>query len=158
MSNSSGKQYWLFVTRPKYYLDDDQEYDLKGGEKYQWACHKDTQKGDEILFYLTTGPTKKGKCIKYQAKAVSNAEEVPPEERKKFLWKYACNIEILKDHDPPLLISEIRKEVNNQHIPLYPALKDCRAITVNFQGTAFPLKEKEWECFIQLLEDKKRPI
>ena len=45
------QQFWLWVTRPEYYNDeDDVERDLvdlnRSGIDTNWTCHKDTHKGD----------------------------------------------------------------------------------------------------------------
>ena len=156
MKNPSEKQYWLFVTKPEYYLDKKNEYSLKEGGKHHWSCHKNTQKGDEILFYLTTGPAKKGTCIKYRAEAIGRARGVPPPEEndEEEHWTGSdCDIQIRKDYDPPLLLSEfskLRKPIDTE-----PDLEGCTAIRKNFQGTVFPLKKREWDCFIRLLEKKE---
>ena len=47
---SEARQYWLWVTRPDYYLDSDgrdrQSLDPSNDEDTEgwWTCHKDTQK------------------------------------------------------------------------------------------------------------------
>ena len=157
-NNLLKRQYWLFIIRPRhYYLNKEKKYRLERGERYQWGCHKDTQRGDGIFFYLTTGGGKQGLYIKYRAKAISNAERVPPEklkERKEFVWRYRCHIEIQKAHDFPLFLSDIQKEVSGKRISLHPELKDCGVIMESLRRHAFPLKKKEWNCIMRLLEDK----
>jgi hypothetical protein len=51
------RQYWLWVTRPEYYLDDGISertgLDPSSGEDlwYSWTCHKDTKRGDLALLW-----------------------------------------------------------------------------------------------------------
>jgi len=51
------RQHWLWVTRPKFYLDEngDERAELDPSVAPDsdgwWTCHKDTHKGDFVLLY-----------------------------------------------------------------------------------------------------------
>jgi len=56
-TKTNQRQYWLWVTRPEYYLDDEgndssdldpsTEVDVGGW----WTCHKNTRRGDLVFLW-----------------------------------------------------------------------------------------------------------
>jgi predicted nuclease of restriction endonuclease-like (RecB) superfamily len=160
---NDGRQYWLWVTRPKYYLDDDgserSELDPSSGEDLwdSWTCHKDTKKGDLALLWrsrkylgqflaskdvkTTIGP-KSDIAYLFQAKsdAYSTDEEIPTKG-----WSYGCKCIPVYKFKNPLTISEIR---TNHY------LQEWNALRGKFERSYFRISIKYWERLYQLLMDK----
>jgi hypothetical protein len=58
MTRGLNRRYWVWVTGPDYYLDDDgcERRSLEPGELGSWTCHQHTQKGDLVVLYRRPGP------------------------------------------------------------------------------------------------------
>jgi len=141
------KKYWLWVTRPKYYLDKDgnerQKLDPGSGEDLwgTWTCNKGTQKGDLVLLWRTK---KSDIAYLFQAKseAFENQEDLPSKG-----WSYYCEmVPIFKFHTP-LTISEIKKN---------PYLQDWNALSCKFQHSNFEISPENWEKINQLLIERNQ--
>lgn len=159
------RQYWLWVTRPKYYLDDD------GGERSEldpasgvdlwgsWTCHKDTKKGDLALLWrsrkeLSKFLAKKGiktnigdkSDIAYLFQVSANARrtrwKIPTRG-----WSYACECVPVHKFKNPLTISKIREN---------PYLREWNALRAKFQRSAFRISAQDWRRLNKLLSSKNQ--
>jgi hypothetical protein len=105
-----GRQYWLWVIRPKYYLDDDggdresldpeNNYDPDGW----WTCNKATKEGDLVLLYRA----KLKKDIKYLILAESDAYSIADDNDEG--WNYGCDYQVLYKFENPVHIKDLRKD------------------------------------------------
>jgi hypothetical protein len=80
-SDETERQYWLWVTRPEYYLDEDgnerEDLDPSHGVDTEgwWTCHKDTQEGDLVFLWRTTPKRDIGYLIQAASDAYSIADD-----------------------------------------------------------------------------------
>src|SRR5205809_6954759 len=89
--STSGRRYWLWVTRPLYYLEEngtdrkslDPSNRLAGGG--WWTCHKDTRRGD-LAFLWRTSPRRD---IGYLIQAATDAYSISDDEYARGQgWQY----------------------------------------------------------------------
>ena len=134
----SERQYWLWVTRPEYYLDEDGQdrRDLDPANRSDpggwWTCNKDTRRGD-LVFLWRTSP----KCdIGYLMQAASDAYSLMDEPHAvRPGWKYGCDYKVLYKFEHPVTLQHIRGE---------PHLHDWGAYRANFRGIAFRIPKDHW--------------
>src|SRR4030067_1244189 len=152
------RQYWLWVTRPKYYLDDDGAerslLDPARREDLSWTCHEDTKKGDLALLWrsrrdLSKFLAKKGiktnigrkSDIAYLFQVSDRAGEtggkIPTPG-----WAYSCGCVPVYKFKNPLTISEIRKN---------PYLQEWNALRSKFQRSVFRISIEDWKRLNKLL-------
>ncbi len=159
------RQYWLWVTRPKYYLDkkgDDRgELDPSTGIKdlwRSWTCSKETQKGDLALLwrskqklnqYLSKLGVKKDintdSDIGYLFQAESDAYLTDDKKISSKGWSYWCEIIPVYKFRYPLTISEIKKN---------PYMQEWNALKGNFQHSYFRISNEYWERLNQLMMNR----
>ncbi|MEI9477348.1 MAG: PDDEXK nuclease domain-containing protein [Deltaproteobacteria bacterium] len=159
------RRYWLWVTRPKYYLDkkghDREELDPSTGVEdlwRSWTCSKETQKGDLALLwrskrnlnqYLAELGVKKDmgpdSDIGYLFQAESDAYSTDDEEIPSPGWSYSCEMIPVYKFLNPLTISEIKEN---------PYLQDWNALRGKFQHSYFRISNDYWERLNQLLMDR----
>jgi len=139
------QRYWLWVTRPQYYLEPDgtdrRDIDPLSSVSLQesWTCHKDTKKGDWALLYRTSP-----KCdIAYLMRVGSDAYSLAgnPDALQKG-WSYGCAIRVIHKFRKPLPLATLRDD---------PVLQKWGALRCNFQGIAFPIESQYWQRLSQLL-------
>jgi hypothetical protein len=132
--------YWLWVTRPKYYMENGEDRELlkTGGV---WTCHKDTKPGDLVLVYRT----KPKSDIAYIL--VSKTDSFPwssrfPAHRN---WEYGCEFECLKAFpDSPLKYTDLQKD---------PQMEEWNALKAKFFGqAAWRLDPEVWSKTIRRLD------
>jgi len=128
--------YWLWVTRPEYYLEEDgtDRKELEPGTKIGWSCAKDTKKGDLILLYRT----KPKMDIKYLIEADSDAG---PDDN----WKYFCDCSVLYKFSNAITLAELREN---------EAFREWNALKLSFNRKAFRLQRNYWEMLNQMLKLK----
>lgn len=153
------RQYWLWVTKPEYYLDDNwnEREDLEPGYidlDGWWTCHKNTRKGDLIFLYRTTlkNRTAKnndrkslglpklnkdiGKDIKYLIRAESDAYPIWDDNyASKKGWDYGCNYSVLDKIEPSLSFKALKE--NSKLLNWYPVKRQ-------FQGSVFKIDPEYW--------------
>jgi len=132
------RQYWLWVTRPAYYLDEEgneAEY-LEPGAEGWWSCDPQTRKGD-LIFLWRTSPKKD---IRYLLQAASNAYSIHPAAHQS--WTHACDYQVLYKFSNPVRIEDIRD---------HPLLRSLPAYRARFQRSVFRLSTKYWEEINELL-------
>jgi len=141
-------QYWLFVTRPEYYLDDDGEERayLEPGyaseEEGWWTCDEDTKKGDLIFLYRTAPRSDIGYVLQAISDAFPIDENVYAEAGT---WDFACEFTVLKKFKDPVTFKEIGA---------HPKLREWNAYRKNFQGTVFPIPPDIWNTLNELAMEK----
>lgn len=157
----SERQYWLWVTQPEYYLDDDaserSELDPSSREDLwgSWTCHKDTKKGDLALLWRSRkylGKFLASRAIKTTIGPKSDiaylfqvSNDAYPTTNEKILtkgWSYGCDCVPVYKFKNPLTISEIRKN---------PYLQEWNALKGKFQRSAFRMSIEDWKRLNKLL-------
>src|SRR5262245_42964777 len=80
--NVNNRRYWLWITRPEYYLDesgyDREDLDPESGVDSDgwWTCHRDTQKGDLALLYRSRVRRDLGYLIQTESDDYSIVDDV----------------------------------------------------------------------------------
>lgn len=159
------RQYWLWVTGPNYYLDEEgnerPDLDPSGGIEDlwgSWTCSKDTKIGDLALLWRSRrnirevlGPGAKVKIslksdIGYLFQAESDA--YTNDDKEEIIsrgWNYGCEMVPIYKFKNPLSISEIRRN---------PYLQDWNALRGKFQHSYFKISLEDWERLSKLLVGK----
>lgn len=112
-SEATERQYWLWVTRPEYYLDEDgserehldPQRNPDGGD--WWTCHKDTRKSDLVLLWRTRPKSDIGYLIQAGSDAYSIADD-PHAARMN--WDYGCAYVPLYKFRRPITIEDLRDD------------------------------------------------
>lgn len=169
---SDERQYWLWVTKPKYYLDKDgserSELDPSSGEDLwgSWTCHRDTKKGDLALLWRSRRELRSKKYlgtflatkeikpfldnitidpesdIAYLFQAQSDAYSTSDGEIPTKGWSYGCDSVPVYKFKNPLTISKIRTN---------PYLQEWNALKGKFQHSAFRISIGDWKRLNKLL-------
>jgi hypothetical protein len=139
VTSNAGRQYWLWVVRPEYYLGEDgkelEELDPEneidpGG---WWTCHRDTRKGD-LSFVWRTRPKSD---IGYLMQAASDAYPLADDRyARKRGWKYGCDFKVLYKFQHPVSIQDLHQD---------PYLQDWGAYKALFRGITFRIPPNHWE-------------
>jgi hypothetical protein len=138
-----GKNYWIWVTRPDYYLEDDGKpralLELGRRIKDWWTCDKSTQAGDLVLLYRT-GPKSD---IAYLLRAEQNASPIRGDPyATKMGWTYKCAFRSLYHFETPLTYRAMCAD---------PDLGDWPALRGRFQRTAWPIPPTTFEHLNKVL-------
>jgi len=80
---------FLFFTRSEF------EPESLIEESGSWSCSKDTRAGDQVFVYIA------GEGIRYEWIAISDSVKDPH-------WTYCCDVEFVREIDPPITIRELR--------------------------------------------------
>jgi len=147
------KKYWLWVTRPEYYLDITknsicERKDLDPKNKIAsdgwWTCHKETRRGDLILLWRTNPMRDVGYLFQARSDAYNIADDDHAKEQG---WDYGCDYESIYKFSKTLLVEEIRAD---------PYLEDWTALRGRFQRRAFLIPQNIWDRLTYLLS-KRNP-
>jgi len=137
-------QYWLWVTRKEYYLEDGEDRAELDPSSYEdasgwWTCHRNTLRGDLVLLWRT-----RPKCdIGYLLQAKSDAYSISSDEyAKEQRWPYGCDWMPLYKFTSPLTISDIRND---------PYLNEWSALRGRFQNIAFAITPEIWGHLLRRL-------
>lgn len=129
---TSHRQYWLWVTRPEFYLDEDKneredlDPSISPDAEHWWTCHKDTQSGDLALLYRTEPKYD----IAYLLQITSDAIVIEQEYQEEYGWSYRCDCQVLYKVRQPLTIQDMRED---------PYLDDWNALEAGSNGQHGPL-------------------
>lgn len=136
----SGKQFWLWVTRPEYYLDEDgsdredldpsREADTEGW----WTCHKETQRGDLVFLWRTTPKKNIGYLIQATSDAYSIAEDPYAAEQG---WPIGCQYQVLYKFENPVTLQDLR---GDRYFDDWAPLRARFMI----KGSSFRILERFW--------------
>jgi hypothetical protein len=130
LAELNGRQYWLWVTRPEYYLDEDgserESLDPENNVDSDgwWTCNKGTKEGD-LVFLWRTSPKKD---IGYLIQAESDAYSIADENDQG--WDYACDYQVLYKFNRPINVKDLR---NN------PYFDEWGPLRCSFQHTSFKI-------------------
>jgi len=127
----TGRQYWLFVTRPRTYLDgngqDREDLDPTDGPvDVSWTCHQQTRRGDLALLWRTHPHSDIG----YLLEAMSAPYELES-------LGTVCDCLIHVKFKEPITIADLK---GDERLSEWPALRS------NFQGSTFPIKFPFWQA------------
>ena len=159
------RQYWLWVTGPNYYLDEEgnERADLDPSSGIEdlwgsWTCSKDTKIGDLALLWrsrrniresLGSGVEIKislesdvGYLFQAESDAYTNDDKAEIISRG---WNYGCEMVPIYKFKNPLSISEIKRD---------PYLEDWNALRGKFQHSYFKISLEDWEKLNKLLVAK----
>jgi predicted RNA-binding protein with PUA-like domain len=131
------RQFWLWVTRPRWYLDEDGQdrEDLDpayGPTNDWWTFDGDTREGD-LAFLWRTSPKSD---IGYLMRANSDAYPVPEDwETAHPEWPWRCDYRVLYKFGQPVTIADLRRE---------PRIESWSALRSNFQRMVFPIPIEHW--------------
>ncbi|MCX6089096.1 MAG: EVE domain-containing protein [Candidatus Atribacteria bacterium] len=138
------RQYWIWVTRPDYYLDPDgkerEDLNPSSGNDVSdwWTCHKNTQRGD-LVFLWRTSPKKD---IGYLIQAASDAYSIADNDYAlKQGWDYGCDYQVLYKFANPVTMQDLHNT---------PYLQDWGAYKAHFFGGVFKISSEHWERLNQL--------
>ena len=126
------RNYWVWVTHPDYYLDEDGEprESLEPGhgiEEGWWTCHKNTRAGDLVLLYRTAPKSD----IAYLLRAEDNASSLVGDPGVgDHNWGYGCAYRSLYRFGTPLTYRAMK---DDPYLDDWPALRD------RFQRSAFAI-------------------
>ena len=143
------RQYWLWVTKPEYYLDEDgsERIDLEPSSGMDtegwWTCHKDTKQGDFVFIWRTSPRSDIGYLFQASSDAISIAKDDYAAERG---WSYGCEYLPLYKFKNPLHISEIRDTA---------CLDDWNAFRGKFQGKVFRISPEFWKRLNDIIAKKE---
>lgn len=144
--------YWVWVTRPEVYLDEDGEdrRDLDPERGYGdgwWTCHRDTEEGDLILLYRTAPKSDIAYLIRARSDAYSLLEEPVAAENG---WKYGCDHEFIEKFARPLSLAEMKSDTA---LDGWGAL---RAGGSGFLGSFYAVPADIWAHLFDRLSDGDR--
>ncbi len=145
MSEPNERQYWLWVTRPDVYLDEDgndrEDLDPDSGVDSDgwWTCHKDTKKGDLVLLWRTSPKRDIGYLIQAESDAYSIADD---NDRG---WQYGCDHQMLYKFNHPINVKDLRND---------PYFDEWGPLRCSFQRSSFEISKNYWDKLNQLAADK----
>lgn len=125
------RNYWVWVTRPDYYLEENGEprLSLEPGPPNEgwWTCHKNTQAGDLLLLYRTAPKSDIAYLLRAEENASSLAGDPDVGEHN---WSYGCTYRSLYRFETTLTYRAMLAD---------PYLRDWPALRDRFQRTAFAI-------------------
>lgn len=139
------RRYWVWVTSPEFYLDDDgnDRADLVPRADLQpegwWTCHRDTEEGDLALLYRS----RIRKDLGYLMQALSGAKSLHGDsyavERG---WEYGCDYRVLARFTHPLTLEQMKAD---------PALRDWGALRAGFRRKVYSIPPDTWSHLLDQL-------
>jgi len=142
ISESNERQYWLWVTRPDYYLDEDgcdrEDLDptLGADSDGWWTCNKATKEGDLVLLWRTSPK----KDIRYLIQAESDAYSIADDNDEG--WDYGCDYEVLYKFEHSLHVKDLRQN---------PYFDEWGPLRCSFQRSNFKISLEYWDKLNNLL-------
>ncbi len=141
MEPKNDRRYWLWVTRPEYYLDGDgsdresldpeNDVDSDGW----WTCNKATKEGDLVFLWRTSPKKDIGYLIQAESDAYSIADDNDAG------WDYGCDYQVLYKFKNPVHIKDLRKD---------PYFDEWGALRCSFQRSSFEISYEYWTSLNQL--------
>ena len=140
--------YWLWVTRPEFYLDEDGEDrrdldpDLESDTEGWWTCDRRTKQGDMIFLYRA----KMKKNIAYLIQAVGDAYDISDDEfAREWGWDFGCEYRVLKKLQIPITFQDLKKD---------ELLRNWHAVKMQCQGKSFAISHEQWKHLNELVDKK----
>lgn len=143
------RNYWLWVTRPEYYLDDDgndrEDLDPANGKSTGgwWTCHKDTQRGDLILLYRTTPKRDFGYLIQAESDAYSILDDGYASRQG---WEYGCDYQVLYKFSDPVTLANLRDDER---------LDNWGPLRAQFRRKVYRVLDDDWKRITELAAKKE---
>lgn len=142
------QQYWIWVTRPEFYLDEDggDREDLSPGIQDPggwWTCHRDTKKGDLALLWRTSPKKDIGYLFQASSDAYSLAEDAYA---AKHGWDYGCDYQPIFKFDNPVTIDDLRRD---------PRTQNLNALRAQFRSRIYRVSLEHWRSLNELLVRKE---
>lgn len=147
MAQEQGRRYWLWVTTPEYYLDEDgndqecldpeSNVDSDGW----WTCNKATKEGDLVILYRA----KLKKDLAYLIQTESDAYSIADDNDEG--WDYGCDYRVLYKFKNPIHIKELRKD---------PYFDDWPPLRAAFRRSNFKISDEYWVSLNQLAAAKNQ--
>jgi hypothetical protein len=149
MTTRAARQYWLWVSRPEYYLDDDgnDRRDLGPSRRAApgnwWTCDGKTRKGDRILLYRTAPK----KDIAYWIEAATDARRHVPSsaDATERGWKWDCGFRVLEKFDSPITLDDLANDLTLRKWPPYLA---------HFRLKSYSIAPHYWKALLRLARTK----
>jgi hypothetical protein len=148
----ASRRYWVWVTGPDYYLDDDgaERADLDPGQGYEpggwWTCHRDTEAGDLVLLYRS----RKKKDLAYLIETRSDAYSLLGDhDAAEQGWDYGCDFEVIEKFGQSLALAEMRSD---------PALSDWGALRAGFRRRVYEIPADTWNHLLDRLSASRATI
>lgn len=142
------RQYWVWVTRPEFYLDewgyDREDLDPTSGVDSDgwWTCDKRTQKGDLILLYRSRLKRDLGYLMQAESDAYLITDDYYAAENN---WDYGCEYRVLYKFKNPVSLTDLRAN---------PYIHDWGAYRANFQRRVYPIPPEHWKRLEQMASEK----
>ena len=142
-------QYWVWVTTPRYYLDEDglEREDLDPAVAPDadgwWTCHKNTRAGDLVLMYRTLPRADFAYLIRAESDAYSIADDPDAWEGG---WDYGCDYRVLRKFSAPLTLDDVRSD---------PYLDGWGARGGNFQRRVYGIPPVYWDRLVTRITEQE---
>ncbi len=146
-SPANMRQYWLWVTRPESYLNEDgtdsddldPDKNVDVGSWY-WTCHRETKRGDFAFVWRTSPKKDIGYLMQAESDAYSLADDRYAASQG---WKWGCDYRALYKFKHPITIQELKN---------HPYLQNWKPLRAKFRGPShgFHILPQDWEELNQL--------
>jgi hypothetical protein len=139
------RRYWVWVTRPEYYLDEDgsERADLDPGLGYEpggwWTCHRDTEDGDLVMLYRARKRKDLAYLIETRSAAYSLLDNDVAAEHG---WDYGCDYEVIEKFEHPRTLEEMKSD---------PALREWGALSARFRRKVYEIPPDTWNHLLDQL-------
>jgi hypothetical protein len=148
--SQSKKQYWLWVTGPEYYLDEDGQ-DLQSLDPaYEsdtsgwWTCDRRTRQGDLVFLYRTSPKMD----IAYLMQATSDAFDINDDYyTSEKGWDYGCEFRVMQKLQNPITIQDLRKD---------KLMRDWPVLKAQFRRRSWAIASEYWERLNELAQKSNR--
>ena len=146
------RRYWVWVTGPDYYLEDDgsERADLDPGQGYEpggwWTCHRETEEGDLVLLYRSRRKQDLAYLIETRSDAYSLLDDEHAAEQG---WDYGCDYEVIEKFRRPLGLTEMRAD---------PALQDWGALRAGFRRRVYAIPPDTWNHLLDRLSEDRTKV
>jgi len=146
------RRYWVWVTGPDYYLEDDgsERADLDPGQGYEpggwWTCHRETEDGDLVLLYRSRRKQDIAYLIETRSDAYSLLDDEHAAEQG---WDYGCDYEVIAKFRRPLSLTEMRAD---------PALRDWGALRAGFRRRVYAIPPDTWNHLLDRLSEDRTKV
>lgn len=136
---NSERQYWLWITTPDYYLDENgneredlepRDYSDTGG---WWTCSRHTTKGDFIFLWRARGAFD----IKYLIQADSDAYPLGNDKYASEMgWNWRCDYRPIYKFENPITITDLRN---------HKRLQEWNALKAQFRTRCMKISPDNWQ-------------
>ena len=139
-------QYWVWVTTPEYYLEEDGsdrealDPSRQADPGDWWTCHKNTKRGDLVLLYRTKPKMDFGYLVQAGSDAYSITDDEYASEQG---WDHGCDYQVLYKFQHPLTLHDLRED---------SYMDEWGAFRANFQRRAYAVPPSVWQRLLSRVE------